>query len=930
MHDIVGRDAELEAIDAWLDAPRPSPLLIEGDAGIGKTTLWRAAVGQAADRGYRILSCAATPAETQLSYTALRDLLETSFDDVVDGLPEPQRHALDVVLLREEPRGSPPDRATIGVALLTTLRALGASRPTLLAVDDVQWLDVESQAPLRYALRRIEPEAVRALLARRTSPEEHATPRLLEPDHAQVVGMSPLSIGALGHVLHTQLEIAYPRPTLRRIHEISGGNPFFALELARTLGAAPPMGPEAALPVPSALHELVDGRLTALPPETFGALALASAVSRASLELLATALGADPLPTLEPARAAEVVRVEDGAVAFTHPLYAAAVYDLTSSSRRAEIHNRLAQVVVDAEERARHLAIATTDPDEAVAAEVELGARAAFARGSPAVAAELASRAQQLTPPEDLGSASRRSLLEADSSFAAGDTERASTILQELIAAMEPGHARAELLSRQARLRHFGQDIAASIALLHEARAEAEDDSALRGEIEEGLAWGLLLVRSDLPAAAEHARTAARLAEQRGDDAALAEALAIQAVTDLVLGREWEVAMARALSLEESTLGLRTLRHPTFAYGYCLGCADRLDAARERFLELHARAQLKGDEGSVPSILNHLTLIECLSDHWAEADAYAEDGYERALESGQRPSQASILAKKALLAARRGATDAARELAAEALATSGGPAFDPSRPAEAMARGGETAIWALGFLELSLGRPEEAHGLLGPMSSALLAAGVAEPGEIRSLPDEIEALVETDRLDEADALATTLSEWATRLDRASVQAVAGRSRGLVLARRGNSEAALEELEDAAAVHEGVPMPFERGRTLLALGVVQRRLRKRKASRETLHSALAIFDELGAALWAARARAELGRIGGRAPSAGGLTPTEQQVAALVADGKSNKEVATALVVSVHTVEAALTSIYRKLDVRSRTELARILPPTESKD
>ena len=140
---------------------------------------------------------------------------------------------------------------------------------------------------------------------------------------------------------------------------------------------------------------------------------------------------------------------------------------------------------------------------------------------------------------------------------------------------------------------------------------------------------------------------------------------------------------------------------------------------------------------------------------------------------------------------------------------------------------------------------------------------------------------------------------------------------------GDDDGALACLKRSATAFQGAPLPFERGQALLALGGALRRARRRKAARETLGAALETFEGLGSPLWAERTREELARVGGRAPSEGGLTPTEQRVAALVASGKKNKEVAAELVVSVHTVEGALTSIYRKLDVRSRAELAHKL-------
>ena len=428
-------------------------------------------------------------------------------------------------------------------------------------------------------------------------------------------------------------------------------------------------------------------------------------------------------------------------------------------------------------------------------------------------------------------------------------------------------------------------------------------------------------MRRDLGDGLAHARSAATLAEARGAPSALAEALAAQAITEFVIGEEWEETMQRALALEEATLELRVLRHPTFAYGYCLSCADEIDRARACFDELLRRADEKGDEGSVPSIRNHLTLLECLSGDWGLAIEHAADGFERALESGQVPTQASILAKRGLVDARRGRLDEAADTALRALAIAGAGADMPSE--EAPARGGETAIWVLGLVELGRDDPERAHRYFAPMCRVLLDAGVREPGELRCLPDEIEALVALGHTDEAEAHVRLLEEWAARLGRRSSGASARRCRGLLLAGGGDIEGAISLLREAATLSEGLSMPYEHARALLALGTEQRRARHRKDARDTLQAALAVFEQLGADLWAERARAEIGRIGGRAPSPGGLTTTEQRVAGLVSEGKSNKEVAAELVVSVHTVEAALTSIYRKLDVRSRTELAHKL-------
>jgi DNA-binding NarL/FixJ family response regulator len=202
---------------------------------------------------------------------------------------------------------------------------------------------------------------------------------------------------------------------------------------------------------------------------------------------------------------------------------------------------------------------------------------------------------------------------------------------------------------------------------------------------------------------------------------------------------------------------------------------------------------------------------------------------------------------------------------------------------------------------------------------------VREPGLVRFVPDAVEALLATDRRADAAPLLKAFEADAVRLRRLSAQATAARCRGLILADEGNVEAARNLLQRALVAHERSPVPFEHARTLLALGRVERRAKRRAAAREALDAAVSRFEALGAASWAAKARSERARIGGRSPSAGALTPTEQRVAALVAEGRSTKEVAAALFVSPKTVDGHLSKIYAKLDVHSRTELAHRLSP-----
>jgi DNA-binding CsgD family transcriptional regulator len=322
----------------------------------------------------------------------------------------------------------------------------------------------------------------------------------------------------------------------------------------------------------------------------------------------------------------------------------------------------------------------------------------------------------------------------------------------------------------------------------------------------------------------------------------------------------------------------------------------------------------RGDEGSAPMVLAQLALAEYLAGRWREAAEVAERASELAVQTGQRPMEAYSLATRALVRASLGLEAEARADADQALSLAG---------ERGMAAARNHGVWALGLLELSLDRPAETARLLAPQRELLLAAGVGEPGTIRFVPDEIEALVALGRTGEAEALLGWLEDRARALDRTSALAAAGRCRALLAAASGERDAARAAFELALAEHARDANPFERARTLLDHGAMRRRWKEKAGARETIGEALTVFETLGAALWAAKARAELASIGGRAPASDELTPAEERVAALVAEGRTNREVAAILFVADGTVESHLSRIYRKLGVRSRAELTRRL-------
>jgi DNA-binding CsgD family transcriptional regulator len=332
--------------------------------------------------------------------------------------------------------------------------------------------------------------------------------------------------------------------------------------------------------------------------------------------------------------------------------------------------------------------------------------------------------------------------------------------------------------------------------------------------------------------------------------------------------------------------------------------ATVLRGARDAALE-------SGDEGSLPLLTAALALAEYFAGCWREAATVADDAREVSLDAGQRAWGALAVAVQALVRASLGEAAPARAAAEEALSLAG-------ERSAAVAR--IHAQWALGLLELSLGRPQEAVRHLAPERRRLLAAGVGEPGSVRFIADEIEARLELGDHDEAEWLVEWLEERSHALSRGWALACAARYRAMLLMRRGSASDAFAAFERAVAAHDRDPQPFERARTLLALGAAQRHARQRRDARSTLTEALAAFEALGATLWAQRARSELERISGRAPSRDALTPTERRIVELVAAGRTNPEVAKLLVVSPRTVEFHLRNVFRKLDVHSRTELA----------
>jgi DNA-binding CsgD family transcriptional regulator len=919
MRAVVGRERELATIGRVLDRglEEYSALLLSGEAGIGKTTVWQEAVLLGEDAGFRVLRCRPGQAEATLGFAALSDLLSPLDDDAFSTLPEPQRDAVDAALLRAAPRAAGPGRA-VAAGLLSILRELTRESPVLIAIDDVQWLDRPSESALAFALRRLEPTTPLALLIaqRRGGPTDPLGFDDVPAGERQRVVLGPLSLSALYHVIHAKLGIVVPRPTLQRIAAASGGNPLLAIELARALaetGARP--GPGEPLPVPDETVDLLATRIGKLPERSQEAMLASALLADPTVELLERALGPSAGASLERAREGDLVEVRGDRVRFVHPLVGAVLASSVAPGKRRAMHRRLADVAPSAEERALHLALGCEEPEEAVAASLEEAAGLAERRGAPQGASELLELAWRLTPPEDVEAARNRRFELSRALARAGDHGEAAALLDDLLAEDTTGPVRARALELRAQIHWVGGTSHEAEQCCEEALDHVGGDDALRARVLVTLAR----VSLDAELLVRRSRAALDFLETSGepDPGLLAEALVGLAGAEVGLGNGVPAdVVERALELERISPSPNVGDRMSAALGAWLKYDGDFDGARH-WLELTRQAALdEGDEGSLPYALSHLPQLELWTGDWKQAEARALEHLELAETTGQGNERLTAVYNLTFVHAHLGRVDDVREQLAEALVEA--EEGDPWNVYQLLS--------VLGFLDLSVGSARAAVRSLARAYELYETSGAgATPSVFENYP---EALVYAGGVARAREVVGVFEQRARRVGKPIGLAPALRCRALVLAAEQKPGEALAALEEGLEQHERVDMPFSLARTRLVHGQVLRRLGERRAARDALERARAEFERLGAPLWEARTREELARIPIRRASGSALTGAESRVAALVAEGKTNQEVAQALFVSEKTVEANLTRIYRKLDVRSRAALAARLREHEA--
>ncbi len=907
--ELLGRLPELTACKEALSGDRryAAAAIIAGPPGIGKTSLWRA-VADSQSGDAVVLSTTGIPG-ARAGLAGVADLLDPVIDTALPLMPGPQANALRAALGQISPQ-APVTDMLLERAIVGMLRGLAADG-VVIAVDDEQWLDEDSRRLLEAAIVRLASAPVRWLVSVRSGQDVRGLPRMLAHElgpRAARIDVAELDDAALSGIVMARFPGRWSPGVLRKVVALAAGNPYAALEVAReTVACGEQDGTTARMP--SSLAVAVRGRLRRLGGQTLvvvQAAALTAAPTRALLRIVT----AGPVDEhVDEALEAAILQAAppDPVLRFSHPLLREAAEGMLTDPGRRELHRVIGAALDDPHEAAWHLACGAEEPDEDLAKRLDLAGEDAAARGAPARAATLGRAAVGLTPDQDSVDGWRRRLMWLAWLTAAGEFDQARRNSQDW-APRIPAALRGRLSILRA-------NVETNVEEAYDLLVAALEDITGRDPLRTALAYakasvvlGIMLGRLDqgrtlATAAIPHARAAGYPPLLRG----------VLAADGLLAAMAGEPSAGDRLRFAVRLPGFADTPFPSKSPETALALwhmwRGEADEARDLLEAVVTAAERIGSGECVFNAKIFLTKVEWQAGNWDKAAVHAQAAARWGRESGRGHDGHADFAAS-LVKSGYGDIEDARLQAAHGLSES-----EAQRDWAFAAH----CRWVLGQLELSADNPGAALEWLDPIAEVLQTGGISEPGCYPFTPDLIEAWAATGHLGAAAGRLTWLRDAAERVDNPWARITSGRAEAVLrLAERDPARA-------VAAVAAVIPeardlrLPFELGRCLLILGTAQRKARQRREAAASLDEAIATFGRLGAARWQELAEAQRARLApGRDDS---LTPAEQRIADLVAAGHSNPEIAATLFISVKTVEANLTRIYRKLGLRGRVDLAR---------
>ncbi|WP_300680590.1 LuxR family transcriptional regulator [Nocardioides sp.] len=919
---LLGRSEERAVLAAFLDgrdAHSPTIATLEGPAGIGKTALWRSALHHAEHGGWRVLSAAAFEGETGLGAVTLADLLGSVADAETARLSAAYRDVLDALRHGEDAGND----AALAAAFTALLGSLAEQAPTLVAVDDVQWLDDRSAETLTFAVRRHGTPRIAFLHTRRTDRPQPAESALR--DRALSLWLPPLGADTARRLVAERVT-GLGRTQVAEVVAAAAGNPLHALELGRAVVRNGWAG------VAATVTGLMGATVEALPaPARTAVLAVALSPAVRSGEL-AAAVGLD---AVEEAFAAGVLERAGDEVRFVHPLVGSVAVELSGAAERRRLHAALADAIADDARHWLHAGRAAQGPDEALAAALARASGRAEVHGRRRPAIELAEHALRLTP-SHAAERDERLVALAERLQQAGEMARARELLGDVAGL---GGAR---LRARAYLLLVDVDPAPLPQLqehLDRAAIEAGEDPCLRAHVlVESAAFAVRGHVERIGDAAEWAQEAVRLA---GED------------TGLLRRALFEWAWARAAAGEPVAALLereRSLPGPAAVAAYGVERValitrmwrGDLAASRAAFTTMLRTADEQGERESAGAALVQLAEVEVRAGRWEAAATAADQLAEASLVQDVDPAMRRL---RAQIAAGRGQVALAHELAAEAIASAQavGMRWQELEARRAMgvillleaggvgsgAGAGSGVVSRVGA-GLPGDRDRAAAGAVVALSSVwthLREGGFGEPGAFPVAAELAAALAATGAVAGLQEVVGALAEVGDDHPWAAAARHAAEGHLALLTGPGGSgvDAAIGAFGEAADGFGALGFAFDQARCLSHAGSAARRARRLREAKALLGEAAERFDALGSSGWSAGVRAEAAQLGGRPRTAEGtLTATERRVAELVAQGLRNRDVAKRLVVSESAVEATLSRLYARLGIRSRTELAARLP------